>query len=88
MAHFAKISEENEVLQVVVVDDKNTTNGKGVEEELVGQTFLEKIITGQLIYGFKHLIIQLLENILQGLVVSGIQIMIFLLALNHFRLGL
>ena len=32
MAHFAKISEENEVLQVVVVDNKDTTNGKGVEE--------------------------------------------------------
>ena len=42
MAHFAKISEENEVLQVVVVDNKDTTNGKGVEEELVGQTYLEK----------------------------------------------
>ena len=42
MAHFAKISEQNEVIQVVVVDNKDTTNGKGVEEELVGQTFLEK----------------------------------------------
>ena len=41
MAHFAKISENNEVLQVVVVDNKNTTDGKGVEQELVGQVHLE-----------------------------------------------
>jgi len=43
MAHFAKISENNEVLQVVVVDNKNTTDGKGVEQELVGQVHLEKL---------------------------------------------
>jgi len=42
MANFAKISETNEVLNVVHVDDKDTTNGKGVEEEAVGQQFLEK----------------------------------------------
>lgn len=42
MAHFAKIDENNNVLQVVAVDNKDTTNGKGVEEELVGQTYLEK----------------------------------------------
>ena len=41
MAHFAKISENNEVLQVVVVDNKDTTDGKGVEQELVGQVHLE-----------------------------------------------
>ena len=42
MANCAKISETNEVLNVVHVDDKDTTNGKGVEEEAVGQQFLEK----------------------------------------------
>ena len=42
MANFAKISETNEVLNVVHVDDKDTTNGKVVEEEAVGQQFLEK----------------------------------------------
>jgi len=41
MAHFAKISEENEVLQVVVVDDKDVLNSEGVETESVGQQYLE-----------------------------------------------
>ena len=41
MAHFAKISEENEVLTVVVVDDRELLDG-GVETESVGQAYLEK----------------------------------------------
>ena len=41
MAHFAKISEENEVLQVVVVDDKDVLNSEGVETESEGQQYLE-----------------------------------------------
>ena len=41
MAHFAKISEENEVLSVLVVDDRELLDG-GVETESVGQGYLEK----------------------------------------------
>jgi len=42
MAHFAKISETNEVLNVHVVDDKDVLNDDGVEDETVGQQYLEK----------------------------------------------
>ena len=42
MAHFAKISETNEVLSVLTVDDKDVLNADGVEEESVGQAYLEK----------------------------------------------
>ena len=43
MAHFAKISEQNEILHVVAVDNKDTTRkSTGVEEEAVGQAYLEK----------------------------------------------
>ena len=42
MAHFAKISEENEVLTVVKVDNVNIENTDGEESELQGQMYLEK----------------------------------------------
>lgn len=42
MAHFAKISEENKVLTVIVVDDKDVQNSEGVEVESIGQANLEK----------------------------------------------
>ena len=42
MAHFAKISEENEVLTVLTVDNKDLLNDEGVETESVGQAYLEK----------------------------------------------
>ena len=41
MAHFAKISETNEVLTVHVVDNKDVLNADGVEDESVGQQYLE-----------------------------------------------
>ena len=41
MAHFAKISEENIVLAVNVVDNNNILNSDGIENEIVGQQFLE-----------------------------------------------
>jgi hypothetical protein len=41
MAHFAKISEENEVLTVLAVDDKDVKNNQNVETESVGQSYLE-----------------------------------------------
>jgi len=42
MATFAKISDSNQVLAVVIVSDSDTQNAEGVEEESVGQAFLEK----------------------------------------------
>jgi len=42
MAHFAKISEENEVLAVLILDDKDMLNSDGVETETVGQAYLEQ----------------------------------------------
>ena len=41
MAHFAKISEENEILAVVVVDNKDCQDENGDEQESLGQAFLE-----------------------------------------------
>jgi|SRR6056300_658233 len=41
MAHFAKISEDNIVLQVLAVDDKDVKNENNVETESVGQAYLE-----------------------------------------------
>ena len=42
MAHFAKISETNEVLTIHVVDNKDVLNADGVEDETVGQQYLER----------------------------------------------
>ena len=42
MTHFAKISENNEVLQVLTLDNKDAQNADGVEDETVGQAYLEK----------------------------------------------
>jgi len=42
MAHFAKISETNEVLTVLTLDNKDAQNADGVEDETVGQQYLEK----------------------------------------------
>jgi hypothetical protein len=41
MAHFAKITETNEVLQVLTLDNSNMLNADGVEDETVGQQYLE-----------------------------------------------
>jgi|TARA_R110000824_G_scaffold242293_1_gene430953 hypothetical protein len=41
MAHFAKVSEENIVLQVLTLDNKDMLNADGVEDESVGQQYLE-----------------------------------------------
>ena len=41
MAHFAKISEQNEVLQVVTLNNSDMLNSENVETESVGQQYLE-----------------------------------------------
>ena len=38
MAHFAKISETNEVLAVLTVDNKDVLNADGVEDENAANT--------------------------------------------------
>ena len=41
MAHFAKISENNEVLSVLTLNNGDMLNVDGVEDETVGQQYLE-----------------------------------------------
>tara|TARA_R100001079_G_C4402978_1_gene132251 strand:- start:185 stop:649 length:465 start_codon:yes stop_codon:yes gene_type:complete len=41
MAHFAKIDENNNVLTVLTMGDKNMLNDDGVEDEAIGQRWLE-----------------------------------------------
>jgi len=43
MAHFAKLTEDNRVLSVVVVDDKKCLDSNGSENEEKGRLFLEQI---------------------------------------------
>tara|TARA_R100000995_G_scaffold82898_1_gene57592 strand:+ start:37 stop:543 length:507 start_codon:yes stop_codon:yes gene_type:complete len=43
MAHFAKLTDTNEVLGVEVVADANTTNDSNVEDEATGVAFLTNI---------------------------------------------
>ena len=42
MAHFAKISDTSQVLGVHVVNNSDILNADGVEEEAVGQQYLER----------------------------------------------
>ena len=42
MAHFAKISETNEILTVLTLNNSDALNADGVEDETVGQAYLEK----------------------------------------------
>jgi hypothetical protein len=46
MAHFAKIDENGVVQQVVVVDNKDTSDASGIEKEHIGAAHLEKILGG------------------------------------------
>ena len=42
MAHFAKIGLNSKVIAVLTLDNKDMLNGDGVEDESVGQQYLEK----------------------------------------------
>ena len=42
MAHFAKIGANGKVIQVLTLDNKDMLNADGVEDESVGQQYLEK----------------------------------------------
>lgn len=46
MAHFAELDENNKVLRVIVVDNKDTSTADGVEKESIGVAFCEKLFGG------------------------------------------
>jgi glutaredoxin-related protein len=41
MAHFAKLGTNSKVIQVLTLDNKDMLNADGVEDEAVGQQYLE-----------------------------------------------
>ena len=41
MAHFAKLGANGKVIAVLTLDNKDMLNADGVEDELVGQQYLE-----------------------------------------------
>jgi len=42
MAHFAKINQDKLVIQVLTLDNPNMLNDNGVEDETIGQQYLEQ----------------------------------------------
>ena len=46
MAHFAKIDQFGYVAQVIVVDNKDTSDAGGVEKESIGASFCERLFGG------------------------------------------
>jgi hypothetical protein len=46
MAHFAQLDENNVVIQVIVVDNKDTSDAFGVEKEHIGAAFCERLFGG------------------------------------------
>ena len=42
MAHFAKLGANGKVIQVLTLDNKDMLNADGVEDESVGQQYLER----------------------------------------------
>ena len=42
MAHFAKVSLNSKVISVLTLNNKDMLNGEGIEDESVGQQYLEK----------------------------------------------
>ena len=42
MAHFAKINQDKKVIAVLTLNNSDMLNASGVEEELIGQQYLEK----------------------------------------------
>lgn len=46
MAHFAEIGENNLVLRVIVVDNKDTIDTFGVEQEEIGAEFCRRLLGG------------------------------------------
>jgi hypothetical protein len=46
MAHFAELDENNVVLRVIVVGNKDTADANGVEKEHIGAAFCERLLGG------------------------------------------
>ena len=46
MAHFAELGENNIVLRVIVVDNKDTSDANGVEVEEIGTAFCRSLLGG------------------------------------------
>lgn len=46
MAHFAEIDQFGKVKRVIVVDNRDTADGLGVEKEHIGAAFCEKLFGG------------------------------------------
>lgn len=46
MAHFAELDENNVVLRVIVVGNKDTSDARGVEKESIGVAFCERLFGG------------------------------------------
>lgn len=46
MAHFAEIDANNIVLRVIVVDNRDTADAEGVEQEAIGAAFCERLLGG------------------------------------------
>jgi hypothetical protein len=46
MAHFAQIDENNTVVSVIVVDNKDTADANGLEKEYIGAAFCERLFGG------------------------------------------
>jgi hypothetical protein len=42
MAHFAKINNDKKVIAVLTLNNSDMLNASGIEEELIGQQYLEK----------------------------------------------
>jgi hypothetical protein len=66
MAHFAKISEQNEVIHVVTFNDKDMLDSSNQPSESIGQKYLEKNN-----HWPSHLWIQCSYNTFQGKHVRG-----------------
>lgn len=47
MAHFAELDDNNVVLRVIVVGNKDTSTPDGVEKESIGQAFCERLLGGR-----------------------------------------
>lgn len=47
MAHFAELDENNVVLRVIVVSNKDTSDAFGVEKEHIGAAFCERLLGGR-----------------------------------------
>jgi hypothetical protein len=46
MAHFAQLDSNNVVIQVIVVDNKDTADAFGTEKEYIGAAFCERLFGG------------------------------------------